>query len=183
MPDYKSKKIKLTNDIYDVLIVGGGITGISTALQLQKRGKKCILAEAQTIGFGTTGGSTAHLNTMMDTPYNLLEKNFNEDNAQLILQAAKKSISLIKKNIKDYNIECEFSQKKGYLFSQDDKQSKELKDILEGSKKAGCKVNYTNKIPVPIEFKRAIVFQGQAQLNPAKYIYGLAKAFETEDGI
>ena len=60
---------------YDVLIVGGGITGISTGLLLQKAGKKCIIAEAKSIGFGTTGGTTAHLNTFMDSPYNQIEKN------------------------------------------------------------------------------------------------------------
>ena len=54
--------------------MGGGITGITTALLLQKAGKKCMIAEAKTIGFGTSGGTTAHLNTFMDSPYNEIEK-------------------------------------------------------------------------------------------------------------
>lgn len=41
--------------VYDVAIVGGGITGVSTALKLQQEGKKCIILEASNIGFGTTG--------------------------------------------------------------------------------------------------------------------------------
>src|SRR4026207_398024 len=87
MPDYISQNNHARNDIFDVLIVGGGITGITTALQLQKAGKKCILAEAHTIGFGTSGGTTAHLNTFMDNSYAQIEKDFGEDNAQLV-QAA-----------------------------------------------------------------------------------------------
>jgi hypothetical protein len=55
-------------------------------LLLQKAVKKCILAEAQTIGFGTSGGTTAHINTIMDTGYDVLEKNFGEDNTQLVAQ-------------------------------------------------------------------------------------------------
>ncbi|RRA96529.1 FAD-dependent oxidoreductase [Paenimyroides viscosum] len=47
---------------FDVVIVGGGITGVSTALALQKAGKKCLLVEAANIAFGTSGGTTAHLN-------------------------------------------------------------------------------------------------------------------------
>src|SRR5690606_11854585 len=52
------------NRLWDVAVVGGGITGLSTALRLQEAGKRCIVLEAHQIGFGTTGGTTAHINTM-----------------------------------------------------------------------------------------------------------------------
>ena len=70
--------------IYDVIIVGGGITGISTALLLQEAGKKCIVLEANNLCFGTTGGTTAHLNTLLDTPYTTISKNFDKENAKLL---------------------------------------------------------------------------------------------------
>ena len=102
IPDYVSQTHSIPGEIYDVLIVGGGITGISTGLLLQQAGKKCMIAEAKNIGFGTSGGTTAHLNTFMDSPYNEIEKNFGEDNAQLVCASAKQAIDLIQKNIKDY---------------------------------------------------------------------------------
>ncbi|VTQ07210.1 FAD-dependent oxidoreductase [Sphingobacterium daejeonense] len=40
---------------YDVVIIGGGITGISTAHRLQLSGLNCLLLEANNLGFGTTG--------------------------------------------------------------------------------------------------------------------------------
>ncbi len=83
MPEYISQSSSVSNEVFDVLIVGGGITGITTALQLQKAGKKCILAEAQTIGFGTSGGTTAHLNTYMENDYAQMAKDFGEENAHL----------------------------------------------------------------------------------------------------
>ena len=48
---------------FDVVIAGAGITGITCALMLQKKGVKCILVEASNMGFGTSGGTTAHLNS------------------------------------------------------------------------------------------------------------------------
>jgi NADH dehydrogenase FAD-containing subunit len=54
-------------DEYDVIIVGGGITGMITALVLQESGKKCLVAEARNLGFVTTSLTTAHLNTFMDS--------------------------------------------------------------------------------------------------------------------
>ena len=64
---YKSNSIVDIHSIYDVVIAGGGITGISTGLLLQRSGIKCLLLEAANLGFGTTGGTTAHLNTLLDT--------------------------------------------------------------------------------------------------------------------
>jgi glycerol-3-phosphate dehydrogenase len=60
MPDYNSRTNTLTTTDFDVVIVGGGVTGITTALQLQKAGLKCTVLEAHTLCFGTTGGTTAH---------------------------------------------------------------------------------------------------------------------------
>lgn len=182
MPDYVSRAHDIGDELFDVLIVGGGITGITTALLLQKAGKKCMLAEAQTIGFGTSGGTTAHINTLMDTGYDVLEKNFGEDNTRLVAQVTRAAIDLVKKNISDYGIECEFSDKRGYVFSQDDKQTSELEEVFEASKKAGCDVEYAATIPVPIDFKKAFVFNREAQFHPAKYFYALAEAFEDAGG-
>jgi glycine/D-amino acid oxidase-like deaminating enzyme/nitrite reductase/ring-hydroxylating ferredoxin subunit len=150
---------------------------------LQKAGKKCLLAEAQTIGFGTSGGTTAHLNTMMDTSYDILAKNFGEENARLVQKSAREAIDLVIKNISEYKIDCEFGEKDGFLYSQDEKQTKELADILEGSKKAGCDIEYANTIPVPVDFEKAVVFKRQAQLNASKYFYALAKVFEDAGGV
>src|SRR4029078_3219570 len=87
MPDYVSKTKSLVNDKFDVLIVGGGITGIATGLQLQKSGLQCIINEVHNLCFRTTGGTTAHLNTFLDTPYNDIDKKFGEEEAKLIAKA------------------------------------------------------------------------------------------------
>ena len=182
MPDYFSQSHSMPQHQFDVVIVGGGMTGISTGLLLQKAGKKCLIAEAKSIGFGTTGGTTAHLNTFMDSPYNEIEKKFSKADARLVCTAAKGALELIEKNIKDYNIDCGHSERDGYLFSQGEKQTKELAAIFESSKEAGCEVLYSDSIPVPVEFDKAIIFKHQAQFHPSQYLYGIAKAFEEAGG-
>lgn len=167
---------------YDVIIVGGGITGITTGLLLQNSGKKCLIAEAKNIGFGTTSGTTAHLNTILDLTYAEIEKNFGEENTRIVLSAAIEAINILEKNVRTYKIDCDFGERSGYLFSTDGKQTKKLDDAYIASKKAGCDVEYTDTIPVPVDFQKALVFKRQAQIHPTKYLYGLAKAFENAGG-
>lgn len=119
---------------YDVAIVGGGITGVSTAYQLQKSGKKCILIEAANIGFGTTGGTTAHINNFLDTTYSEAINKFGLEDAMLLYQSTVDAIGVIEKNISDNQIDCDFEKKTAQLFALDEKQSKQLDDILEPKK-------------------------------------------------
>src|SRR5829696_7907255 len=137
MQDYTTKTQHIPNQIFDVIIAGGGVTGIATALQLQKAGKRCLIAEAHNICFGTTGGTTAHLNTVMDNPYNQVQKDFGESGAQLLAQASRQALDLVKKHVTEYNIDCGYGEKDGYLFSQTEEQTKELQDIFIASKQAG----------------------------------------------
>src|SRR4051794_1342745 len=127
----------IINTIFDVLIIGGGITGITTALLLQKAGKKCVLAEAVTLGFGTTGGTTAHLNDIFDTPYHKVIKDFGQSNAKLLAEAAREAIELIKDHVKEYYIDCNYETRDGYLFAVNSDQIKELEEIVASSKLLG----------------------------------------------
>lgn len=168
---------------YDVAIVGGGITGVTTALTLQKAGKQCVLFEAETLCFGTTGGTTAHLNTIMDTPYADIIKNFGKDNAVNLAQAAAEVIQTMKSNIEAYNIDCGFEDAEAYLFANDDKQEQQLETVYKGSCDVGLSAYYSATTPVPIPFVKAISVSGQAKFHPVKYVYALAQAFEEAGGV
>src|SRR5882757_6896197 len=90
-----------TDTVYDCIVAGGGITGLTTALLLQKAGKKTVLAEAHCIGFGTTGGTSAHINTFADTTYKEAESAFGEAGAQLFADAVREGSGLIKSHISE----------------------------------------------------------------------------------
>lgn len=174
---------KSVKNNYDVAIAGGGITGITTALLLQKAGKNCIIFESYNLCFGTTGGTTAHLNTLLDNPYNTIIKNFGKENAQLVANASKEAIQLVKSHIEEYKINCGFKEASAYLFAQTDKQVDELKDIHDACREVNIKAVYADKLPVNIDCKKTIIVDGQAKFHPVKYVHALAKAFQEAGGI
>jgi glycine/D-amino acid oxidase-like deaminating enzyme len=182
-PDYISKNSWDKAMVYDVLIVGGGVTGLTTALLLQEQGKKCIVAEAHNLGFGTTSGTTAHLNTILDTPYNIIQKDFGKEGARLMADASREAIDKIEELIEHYDIQCGFGYKSGYLFAQDEKEEKELDDIKRAAEDAGCVTSWSTQIPVPMPFTKVVRFEFQAQLHNTRYLLALAAAFEAAGGV
>lgn len=140
----------------DVVIVGAGITGITCALMLQKKGFKCILVEANNMGFGTTGGTTAHLNTFFDTPYYQVIKDFGLDSANLLAKGAMEVHDIIKDNINTYQIYCDYSPRHGYLFSLDEEQDKELQQIIDGHREVGIDTFEVDDNPFGIPSVRVV---------------------------
>ena len=170
------------NRVYDVIIVGGGITGVTTAFELQRAGLHCLLMEAKTLCFGTTGGTTAHLNNFFDKSYAEIKSDFGKDGARQVATAAKDALALYKKNIGNLGIDCDYAESDGILFAVDEKQAKELDELFEASTEAGIEVRYTDRIPIKTPFSKAVALPGQGSLHPAKYVYALARAFEKAGG-
>lgn len=167
---------------FDVVIIGAGITGLSAAVKLQAAGQDCIVLEAANIAFGTTGGTTAHLNTFFDSPYHEVIDNFGKDNALLLAEGGKEAIQTIKDNVSTYDIDCGFEERTGYVFSLDEKQDKDLEKLVSSAKEVSLPMDFINDNPFPIPYTKVAAIENQAQLNPTEYVYGLATAFQNSGG-
>lgn len=167
----------------DVIIVGAGITGVTLAVELQKRGKKCTILEAHEPGFGTTGGTTAHINNFFDSSYDEVIKKFGENQAKVIAKYAQNAIEKIAENVRSYGIGCDFERCSFFLFSAEEKQNKLLENIYDAHKTVGIETEYTEQLPFPLDFNKCIEIKGQAHFHPLKYISGMLKHFTDSGGI
>lgn len=171
------------SEVFDVLIVGAGITGLTTALLLQKEGRKCIVADAHSPGYGTTGGTTAHINTFADTTYADVESDFGQEEARQYAGAIAESVALIHDLVNTHQIDCDFEWKQGFVYSETDQETKELDALYQSAVRAGVAVEPAPDAPAPLPFQKAVVFDKQAQFHPLKYILGLQKAFTDLGGL
>ena len=171
------------DELFDVLIVGGGITGLTTAVILQHQGVRCILAEAHNIGFGTTGGTTAHLNTILDNSYDYIERDFGEAAARMVAAATREAIDLVEGLTSKHNIDADFHYEPGYLLAVTDEEVAHLDKIFAATVRAGVVTDWTDNIPITLPFRKACRFEFQARIHATKYIAGLAKAFEEAGGV
>ena len=174
---------KQEDKLYDCLIIGAGITGITTALFLQQAGLSCVVAEAREPGFGTTGGTSAHLNTFFDATYPEVESDFGEEAAKLLASGGIEAMAMIKGFVKELNIDCDLESKPAWLYAENEKESKQLQKILEAAKRAGISVESSNENLIPVPFDSVIRFEDQGQFHPLKYINGLLAEFLKLGGV
>lgn len=180
----EKKIIQFTEDtVYDVLVIGAGITGVTTALMLQNQGKKCIIAEMGTLGYGTTGGTTSHINTIFDTSYSEIDNDFGSSASKIVADSGKEAIAIIAEMVDKYNIDCDFEYKNAYLFAENEQQTKQLSEIITSSQQAGVVIKEVSTVDMPMAFQKAAMFSNQAQIHPLKYITKLAEAFIEADGV
>ena len=105
---------KLSRDIdTDVLVVGGGIAGLTSAYCLAKKGLRVILAEDGFIGSGESGRTTAHLTCSLSERYYQLEKTFNPEIAKLAAQSHSAAIEWIANTVHQNNMDCHFKRVDG----------------------------------------------------------------------
>ncbi|QQL49148.1 FAD-dependent oxidoreductase [Mucilaginibacter ginkgonis] len=179
----KEHALNIQSQVFDVIVIGGGITGTTTALLLQESGKKVLIVDAYQPGFGTTGGTSAHINTFADTTYKEAADAFGNDGAKLFAEAVNEGYDLIKNLIDKYSIECDYAEKTGYLYAEDDDQAKQLEDVFNGMNDVGVDAGYIDKVPTPVPYQKALLIPGQAQFHPVKYLDGLLNAFQKAGGV
>ena len=111
----------------DVLIVGGGITGLSTIFELKDSGLKTILVERNICGCGVTSRSTAKITYLQEKIYMNIRKS-SKDEASLYLKSQIEAVNKVKDIVKNYNIECDLKLVSSYLFTNEEKNIRKLEE-------------------------------------------------------
>lgn len=155
----------------DVLIIGGGITGLLTAYFLQQKGIDYILVEKDRICRGTTGNTTAKITYQHNLIYNSIIKNVSAEQAKAYLDANKNAFSLYKKLCQD--IDCDYEIKDSYVYSLNDR--KKIENEIRALDKIGCEAKFYSEIKLPIKIAGAVCIPKQAQFHPLKFLSHIAE--------
>src|SRR5438132_10442584 len=93
----------------DVVIVGGGITGLTSAYLLVQAGRSVALLERERCAQIDTGHTSAHLTMVTDKRLTDLVKHFGRDHAQAVWDAGLAAIAQIDKIVQEESIACDFA--------------------------------------------------------------------------
>ena len=165
----------------DILIIGGGITGMTSLLYLLDKNYNITLIEANQIGSGITNKTTGKINIMQEYNYQKIEETTNKTITQKYLKSqiygTKELINLIKK----FNIECDLEKNDSYLFTNTQNNVKKIlkeKEILSKQIEIKTIKELPNKYPCLYGIKTdSYVF------NPIKYINEIKKICQNKINI
>lgn len=164
-------------DHVDVVVIGGGITGLSAAWFLKQAGKSVCVLERDRIGSGDTGHTTAHVTAVTDLRIGKLVKVFGEAAAKLVWQAGTTAIDAIEHIAGGAEINCEFQRVPGFLHASlvaHKDERKQLESEAELATGLGIPAMFVSE--APLVKRPGIRFANQAKFHPLEYLKGLAKA-------
>ncbi|QWU15956.1 Glycine/D-amino acid oxidase [Paenibacillus sophorae] len=169
----------------DIAVVGGGITGITTAYLLAEAGCKVTLLEGSELFAGTTGFTTAKITAQHSLIYADLLKHFGEHGAQSYFRSNSESLEWIVQTAEKLGISCGLAREDAYLYSNpgDTKMLKQLEDEFEAYRKLGLPGEWVDYVSLPIRIGGGIKLPGQARFHPLAYLKGLLQAFLDKGGI
>ena len=154
----------------DVLIIGGGITGILCAYFLQEKGIDYILAEGRNICSGTTRNTTAKITAQHGLIYHKLIKSVGTEKAKMYLDS---NLASVKKYYElCQNLDCDFEKKTSYIYSKNNRAKMERE--AAALDKLGITPSFSDADELPFATAGAIGLPGQAQFHPLKLIAQLA---------
>ena len=163
----------------DVAIIGGGITGITTALLLKRAGLKVAVLEAKEVGKGTSSHSTGNLYVITDQLLSPISKKYNIDVLRQVIASRGEAFSLIDTIIRDFNIDCDYKSQPMYVY--EDAFTDKIREEMEIASRAGIPYTDFTSEGFPIDIHKGMAFEGQATFNPLLYIEGLAKHVNGEN--
>src|ERR687893_1523310 len=161
----------------DVVVIGSGIAGLSTAYELSRFGRSVIVIDRGGIGNGMTARTTAHLATELDDFYSELIRVRGQDEARLYHDSQVAAVNRIEAICRDEGIDADFTRLDGYLFAAQEEHRKWLEEEYQACQAIGVPVEWADRAPFPgIDTGPCLRFPNQGRVHPTRYLAGPPRA-------
>ena len=155
----------------DVVIVGGGLSGIANAYFLAKEGKEVVLLEKNTILHGATGNSTGKLTAQHDFIYAKLLKQFGRENTRIYYDVNEQAVQFGK----SFAQADELKSADSILYSQSRHGTELLRHELRAYEELGIPGELGRNSELPISIDSTLTLKDEAQIHPVRFGQHLAK--------
>ena len=163
---------KLNDDIsVDVLIIGGGITGVSCAYFLKDSKMNIALVDSFKIGRSTTSRTTGKITYLQGPIYQKIDNIYGIDIAKKYLDSQKYSCNLVRDIIVDNNIQCDYQSNSSYLFTSSKKNT--INNEIRVFKKMNQEFKVKKQLPISFPSNISIKIDDSAVFHPIKYVLSL----------
>jgi glycine/D-amino acid oxidase-like deaminating enzyme/nitrite reductase/ring-hydroxylating ferredoxin subunit len=163
-----------------VLVVGGGLTGLSTALLLARAGIEVAVVEAKSIGGLTTGASTAKVSLVQGTKLSRICARHSLRVARAYLEANREGQAWLRAFCEDHDVP--FALRPAGTYAATPAEVATVREEYDALEAVGLPVTWSDRLDVPFENHGAVLLHDQLQLDPMAVIHALAEQVVAHGG-
>jgi glycine/D-amino acid oxidase-like deaminating enzyme/nitrite reductase/ring-hydroxylating ferredoxin subunit len=160
----------------DILIIGGGITGVTCAYCLAEKGLKPVLIEAGALCDGTTGNTTGKVTVQHGVIYYKIREKYGLEAARDYAASQSSALDFVVNAAEAASIQCQLAQNTAYLYGVNEEELDTLEREYETARKIGIEAALLKDIDFPTGNRALLAYRNQFVFHPVRYVEGLAKA-------
>ncbi|HEY9103430.1 FAD-binding oxidoreductase [Chitinimonas sp.] len=174
----------------DVAVLGGGLTGLSCALELAERGRSAVLLEAGRIGSQASGRNGGQALQGLAASMAVVERLVGFEAAQAIWTMSREALALLKQRIQQHGIACDLVER-GYVYAAT--HAGQLQGLASWRDEAAARYGYPDLVLLErdamADYVRSPAYVGglldpaEVHLDPLAYTLGIAAAAEAAGAV
>jgi glycine/D-amino acid oxidase-like deaminating enzyme len=155
----------------EVVVVGGGITGLTASVLLSRAGRAVTLLEARRIGDGTTGGSTAKVSLLQGTQLSRIRRLHPASTVRAYVEANAEGQAWLARFCADRGVA--FQRRPAYTYATTATGERAARREVDVAREAGLAVEWLDELPLPFETRGGARLAEQVQVDPLELLEAL----------
>ncbi|MER7312556.1 MULTISPECIES: FAD-dependent oxidoreductase [Streptomyces] len=167
----------------DVVVVGGGMAGLSTAWELTRAGRSVVVLEADRVAAGVSGYTTAKLSAAHGLVYDRLRRTRGPEGAALYARSQQAAVERVGAVAAELDIACDLESASAFTYTTDPWRRAEFEAEAEAAEAAGLDAVCVRETELPFSVAAAVRVGRQARFHPRRYLLGLAADLRARGGV
>ena len=167
----------------DVVVIGAGMAGLSTAWELTEAGRSVVVLEADRVAAGVSGYTTAKLTAAHSLVYERLRRTRGSEGARQYARSQQAAVERVVSLSAALGIDCDIEPASALTFTTDPNERPMFEAEAEAAADAGLDAAFVTETDLPFPVAGAVRVAQQAQFHPRKYLLALADNITARGGV